>query len=257
MNSALYAAYQGMRARQQALDTTANNIANASTAGFKADRLLYSSVETAIGAASTKEADDTAPNTGAKVAGQTARAFGVSVGGATEFTIGPIRETGRALDVALEGEGFFVVQTARGERYTRAGSFTLDAAGQLVNARGDLIAGERGPITLPPGPVSIGSDGTISVANQVVDRLRVVRFNAPQRELQKEGDALFVAAEGARPGAEFSARVTQGALEMSNVNAVAEMAAMMQHGSEFDLLQRSITMAGDLGRKAAGEIGKI
>jgi flagellar basal-body rod protein FlgF len=279
MNYGLYAAYLGMRARQRTLDVIANNIANASTAGFKADHLFHRSIEAAEldarrGPIAQPEAQATlppsAPGTNpadGQAADQPAdptsgpqmeRAFGVLSGGRADFSAGAIRETGRALDVALSGEGFLVVQTPRGERYTRAGSLQLDAAGQLVTLNGDLVVGEGGPVTLRPGEVSIGEDGTVSVQGQAAGRLKIVRFQDPRAALVKEGDSLFAATGAERPAEAPQTRLLQGALETSNVNVVAEMAAMMQNGREFDSLQRSVTlMMNDLGRKVATEIGRI
>jgi flagellar basal-body rod protein FlgF len=186
-----------------------------------------------------------------------ARAEGVTTSGATDFTSGAIRETGRPLDVALEGEGLFVVQTARGERYMRAGNLTLDSAGQLVTQGGDLVVGEAGPITIPPGDVAIGEDGTISVNGQNVDRLKVVTFVNPQTSLIKEGGSLFVATGQGTPVEANNPRVHQGALEMSNVNPVSELVAMMQNSREFESLQKSMTMMREIGRRVTTEIGRI
>jgi flagellar basal-body rod protein FlgF len=282
MNQGLYAAYLGMRARQRALETIANNIANASTTGFKADRMLYRSIEAAeIEALRARQSADatgqatptTEPAANAAANGSVGsdqpaslasaiahqgRALGVLSSGMTDHSPGSIHLTGRALDVALDGDGFLVVQTPRGPRYTRAGSLTLDASGQLVTHSGDLVVGQGGPITVPPGEISIGEDGSISVKNQTVDRLKLVRFSDPRAALVKEGAALFAAADGARPAEDNTTRVVQGALETSNVNAVSEMAAMIQNGREFDSLQRSITlMMNNVGRKVAEEIGRI
>src|SRR4029077_18222581 len=101
-----------------------------------------------------------------------ARNVGVVTAQATDFSTGSIRETSRSLDVSLDGDGFLVVQTARGERYTRQGSFTLDNSGQLVTQGGDLVVGDGGPITIPPGEVSIGDDGTVTSDGKVAGRLK-------------------------------------------------------------------------------------
>jgi flagellar basal-body rod protein FlgF len=293
MNIALYSAYLGMRARQHTLDVIANNIANASTAGFKADHLFYRSIEAsefeALRAAAVAKANAPANaaaatagqangqvaaqpgnQTGAQVnhqtpADQTAslaenvpqeRVYGVLASGMTDMSAGSMRSTGRSLDVALSGSGFLAVQTPRGERYTRTGSLTLDANGQLITQGGDLVIGEGGAITLPPGEVSIGEDGSISVKGQVAGRLKIVRFNDPRAALQKEGATLFAPTGAERPRQDTQTRVAQGALEMSNVNTISEMAAIMQHSREFDSLQRSITLMMNV-RRAAGDIGKI
>ncbi len=277
MDTGLYAAFLGMRARQRALDATANNIANASTAGFKTGCVLYESIEAAeidsqrtqqqspgganvqtLQAAADAPANTSSMPTQPMPSNLNGRAVGVATRDATDFTQGALRDTGRPLDVALSGDGFLVVQTPRGERYMRAGNLTLDASGQLVTQRGDLVVGEAGPITIPPGEVAIGEDGALSVNGQQIDHLKIVRFADPRASLAKEGDSLFIA-KGQEKASETSAtRVVQGALETSNVNVVSEMVAMMQNGREFESLQRSVTlMMNDLGRKVSSEIGKI
>ena len=305
MNYGFYAAYLGMRARQRSLDVIANNIANASTEGFKADRLFYRSVEASeierlraqgdlsltspgTGAATleqagrnpatsqsrrpanTEKGGDPAtaqpPTAGGAASSAAApawqdpidRAFGVVTAGVKDFSTGSVRDTGRPLDVALQGDGWLVVQTPRGERYTRAGSLTIDASGQLVTPHGDLVVGDGGPITLRGGAsdVLIGDDGTVSVKGQSAGRLKIVRFKDPQTALVKEGETLFAAAGSERPAEAVGTRVTQGALEQSNVNVVSQMASMMQNSREFDSLERSIKLMMDI-RKAASEVGRI
>src|ERR1041384_1344911 len=142
MNYGLYNAFLGMRARQQTLDTQANNIANASTAGFKAERLLYSSAEAEKKGAGNKQS----------------LVGGVTANGGIDFSVGSIQQTGRSLDIAIEGDAFLQVQTPQGTRFTRAGNLTLNKDGQLVTGSGDLVVGERGPITIPnnKGEISIG-----------------------------------------------------------------------------------------------------
>lgn len=244
MNNGLYTAFSGMRARQRTLDAQANNIANASTTGFKAERLVYNAIEAQIqnGGASDKQSLVAA----------------VETRGATDFSIGALRETGRSLDVALDGDAFLEIQTARGTRYTRAGNLTLDADGQLVTHNGDFVVGETGALTIPKGAVSIGEDGAIAVGNQSVGKLKLVRFDNAAIALQKEGDALFAPTNAEKPKPAGNARVVQGALENSNVNPLSEMVAMIQNNREFESLQKSVTLLmNDLGRKISGEIGKI
>ena len=285
MNYGLYSAFLGMRARQRTLETIANNIANASTAGFKRDSLFHHSIEKADaaliraqqagvqlnpqeaaaqatrvnGAAGTPTSSDSL-FAEANPPDSMARVFGILSGGVTDFTPGVFRETGRPLDVALDGEGFLVVQTPRGERYTRAGALTVDAAGQLVTQRGELVVSDRGPITIRQGKgdLGIGADGSVSVDGQPVGKLKVVRFNDTRAALTKEGDSLFMATGKEPPQDANSTRVVQGVLELSNVNAVTEMATMMHNSREFDSLQRSITMMmNDIGRKISSEIGRL
>lgn len=279
MNMGLYSAFLGMRARQQTLDTIANNIANASTSGFKAERLFHHSIEAAEanllrvkpiagavgaieipGATGSLASDASSGNETTATESALNRVFGILSGGVTDHAIGSFRETGRPLDVALDGPGFMVVQTPRGERYTRAGVFTMNADGQLVTQQGDLVVGESGPIAVPRGKstIGIGTDGSVSADGQPIGKLRVVRFNDARAALAKEGDTLFATNGKEQPQSAFGTRVVQGVLEMSNVNVVSEMAQMMQNSREFDSLQRSVTlMMSDVGRKVANEIGRL
>lgn len=260
MNYGLYTAYLGMRARMRSVETIANNVANASTTGFKAERLYYHAVESSglVTPANTPVSNSPLYSELPAVndAVRQTRTLGVVTGAMPDYASGELRETGRSLDVSLHGDGFFVIQTPRGERYTRNGAFTLDANGQLVTAQGDLVVGQGGPITLPPGEVSIDASGNIAVAGRPQAQLKVVRFENPREALSKEGDTLYVANGQAQPLEAPSTQVQQGMLEASNVNAVSEMAAMMQNNREFEALQRSITLQMEL-RKIAGEIGKI
>lgn len=267
MNYGLYASFLGMRARQRTLDAMANNIANASTTGFKQEKLIYRSIEAAEqeakgqGGSNQQAAADSTPLSKEDAlraqAQKQGRSVGVVTGSMIDFSAGALKETGRPLDVALDGDGFLAVQTPRGERYTRAGSLTLDSNGQLVTHDGDLVIGSGGPITLPPGEISIGEDGSISVGSQQVDQLKLVRFNNPNNALLKEGNSLFAASGNEKPQEATNLRVVQGALEGSNINTITEMAAMIQNSREFDSLEKNIsTLMNDL-RRATSEIGKL
>ncbi len=264
MDNITYTAFLGMRARQRALDTVANNIANASTVGFKAERVLWQSVANLEGQnnpnvnvnknENNQAANDAATNQSAR----DVRSLGVMTTGATDFSSGAIRPTGRALDVALVGDGFLTVQTPQGERYTRGGALTLDNAGQLVTQSGDLVIGARGAVTIPAGEVSIAEDGSISINNQTIAKLKITRFANPQTALQHEGATLFVTTGSESPQEDFTTRVEGGALESSNVSAMSEMVQMMQHNREFESIQKTISLVmNDLGRKVSSEIGKL
>lgn len=244
MNNGLYTAYLGMRARQRTLEAQANNIANASTVGFKAERLNYAAVE------AEKRSELSTQNLVA----------GVSTASRFEFSAGTIQQTGRSLDVAIEGDAFLQIQTPRGTRYTRAGNLTLNAGGQLVTHNGDLVVGANGAITVPndKGEISIGEDGSLAVGNQQFDALKLVRFNNPAAALTKEGDNLFTPTGAEQPQQNVNSRVLQGSLESSNINSVSEMVAMINNQREFENLQKNVSLLmNDLGRKIAGEIGKI
>jgi flagellar basal-body rod protein FlgF len=242
MNYGLYTAFLGMRARQRTLEVQANNIANASTTGFKAEKVFYNTFE------AEKKGNSDKQNLVA----------GVATSAGTDFSGGAVRQTGKNLDISIEGDAFLQIQTPRGVRYTRAGDLNLNANGQLVTKNGDLVVGERGAISVPNGELSIGSDGTLAVDNQVFDKLRLVRFNNPVTALTKEGETLFVATGSENPQENQTSTVIQGSLESSNINSLTEMVAMINNNREFESLQKNITLLmNDVGRKISGEIGRI
>jgi flagellar basal-body rod protein FlgF len=243
MNYGLYSIFLGMRSRQNTLEVQSNNIANASTTGFKAERLTYTSVEAAAKGTGDKQ----------RLVG------GVSTSSGIDFSEGARQQTGRDLDIAIDGDAFLQIQTPRGVRFTRAGNLTLNAAGQLATKNGDLVVGSNGPITAPQGgKIAIEPNGELSSAEQTFDKLKLVRFNNPASALIKEGDSLFMAS-GSEPAKEnVSSTVIQGSLEGSNINTISEMVAMINNNREFESLQKSLTLLmNDLGRKISGEIGKI
>ena len=243
MNPGLYTAFLGMKARQRTLETQANNIANASTDGFKANRLRYSTVE----------ADQRGlPDHQKTIAGVVTESI-------TDFSTGAIRETGQSLDFSIRGDGFFQIQTEDGPRFTRAGSFTRDADGQLVTKNGDLVVGEEGAITLPADQsVTISPDGTITTQDgEVAGKLKTVRFDKPVEALTHAGNSLFTVTGKEEPQDALGSEILQGTLESSNINPIQEMVSMINNTREFESLQRSITlMMNDVGRKVATEIGR-
>jgi flagellar basal-body rod protein FlgF len=243
MNYGLYSIFLGMRSRQKTLDVQANNIANASTTGFKADRLLYSTFEADKKGTSDKQN----------------LVAGVSTSGSADFSEGALQQTGRSLDVAIDGDAFLQIQTPRGVRFTRAGNLSLNASGQLVTKNGDLVVGENGAITVPPnGEITIGEDGSLASGGQPFDRLKLVRFNSPTNALMKEGDSLFMGTGAEQPQENVNSKVVQGSLENSNINTISEMVAMINNNREFESLQKSVSLLmNDIGRKISGDLGKM
>jgi flagellar basal-body rod protein FlgF/flagellar basal-body rod protein FlgG len=230
MDSGIYAAYTGLLARTQALDTAANNLANAGTNGFRASRESFAGV-LAQGLTPTgygPVAD------GASQVGATVNGFGVLGGTAADFGQGPLVTTSNPLDLALSGQGFFALQTAQGVRYTRDGSFLKSPAGLLTTQQGEPVLDSQGKsIALPAGTVTVAPNGTVSVTTDagtgVVGQLGIINF-ASTDGLRAEGANRFVAAPGSQPIA-GSALVQQGAVESSNQDTV--------HGTmELILIQR-------------------
>src|SRR5580658_1965470 len=161
MDSGLYAASTALASRTQALDTIANNLANASTPGFRAEHNVFSAVLASTGAGS-----GTALN-------QAMNNYGILSGTTLDRSQGSLQKTGNSLDLAIQGPGFFVVQTASGPMYTRNGGFQVSTTGQLTTAAGDPVMGDQGVISILPGKVSISADGTISSNGAVAGKLRL------------------------------------------------------------------------------------
>lgn len=156
-----------------------------------------------------------------------------------DFEQGSLRATGRVLDVALEGEGFFQIRDARGTFYTRDGSFHRDAAGNLVTATGQYVLGDNNaPIQLPEGEPVIGPDGTITVNGQGAGRLGIVQFAQPN-VLQRAGGNMFTANVA---GAPAQARVRQGYLEMSNVDPNRTVVEMLRVARSYEASVRLVTV---------------
>ena len=199
MDSGFYAACAGLRAQSQALEVVAHNLANLNTAGFRGEKTTFQSLVAAAG--------PTVPN----LLNLATNNFGVLEGAHLDMTSGNLETTGNPLDVGIEGTGLFAIQTARGTRYTRNGSFQVSSAGQLVTAAGDLVLSnpalkEKGAISVPTGIVSIASDGTLSVNGAVAGSIALVDF-APGTPLTSEGGSLLAAPEGsAKPALQSQAQ---------------------------------------------------
>ena len=203
------AALQMLERKQAVL---ANNLANASTRGFKAEQSFARMLDNA------RTVVDTTVDT----------------------TAGTVTATGNPLDLALEGEGFFVIQTPNGERLVRTGSFQLDADRRLVDGQGNPILGEEGPVVLRPGVVSIDTAGAVQVNGRPVQRLRVERVATPSA-LEHEGGTRFVPDDSRQAIPAADRRVRQGALEESNVNPLVAMTDMMDTLVQFQAAQKVLT----------------
>jgi len=245
MNSGMYAALSGNIAAMQRLDVLSNNLANINTAGFKKDRLLFDSLlqnvknPTAAGEALTD---------GPVLAG---------IRFDTDFAAGPARQTGNVFDMALDGDGFFVVNTPQGPAYTRQGNFHLDAKNQLVTVDGYEVLAGGAPLVVSGGRVEIDAKGAVSVDGGEIGTLDMVDFAKPYA-LQKQGNTMFVPTDPKDPKQTAgSAVVRQGFLEDSNVNAVLEMARLIETTRYFEACQKAVRSYDDIAAKAANDLGKI
>ncbi|HET6427258.1 MAG TPA: flagellar hook basal-body protein [Phycisphaerae bacterium] len=209
-------------------EVIAHNLANVSTNGFKRQRVGFASVL----------ADKAGPAAKGRVEGKVS----------TDFTQGALVRTNRPLDVALEGEGFFVVETPQGIRLTRNGTFRVNSNGQIVDTRNRPVAGEGGPITLPPfanpETVQIASDGTVSAGGEAIGRLRIMGYKDLSL-LTRFGDGDFVADPAAEPVPAPPVRVHQGHREASNVNLIEEMVGMIATTRMYEAGLKAISTRGE------------
>jgi flagellar basal-body rod protein FlgF/flagellar basal-body rod protein FlgG len=179
------------------------------------------------------------------------------MGGTTlDRSQGALQKTGNDLDVAIQGSGFFVVQTAHGPMYTRDGSFQISATGQLTTSVGDPVMGDKGVINVLPGPVSISPDGTISSKGAVAGKLKIVDFK-PGTSITSAGGTYYAAPEASETAA-IGSTVQQGSLENSNVNPVAGMVELITAQRSAEMMQRALTMFGsEMDKTAAQELPKV
>jgi flagellar basal-body rod protein FlgF len=249
MADGIYTALTGAIAQQQNLDVIANNVANVTTAGFRADRAVFN--EFLAGAQK-----NTVPSVNQPL--QQRPDHFVHVGQVTHNQMdGALRLTGNTLDFGLSGEGFFVVSTPQGERLTRAGSFMMRADGKLSTHEGHDVIGEDGhPIRLSgtAAQVQVGVDGSIQVDGQLVNKFKLV--GAPDAsKLDKESATYFIPAQGVELTPARDVQVTQGHLEASNVNAVASLNELITVNRSFDALQRVIETFQKIDERTARELG--
>lgn len=175
-----------------------------------------------------------------------------------DFTQGALKQTGQPLDFAIQGEGFFRVQTPNGERYTRDGRFIRDANGQLVTVDGYAVLSSTGaPITLPEGEVSVAPDGTINVNGQVVGQLGLAAFANPATELTRDSLAGNTFAAAGAPTGTNAGTVQQGFLEMANVNPAQLMTQMVAVGRAYEAAQQLVHVQDDLLGRAIATLGRL
>ena len=226
----------GLRAGAQALrywerrqEVVSNNLANASTHGFRGEKVF-----------ATLLADGT-----------------VAPQAETDWRAGQLTHTGNPLDFAIEGEGFFVVATGEGERLVRTGSFRQDAQGRLVDVDGAALLDESGmPVVLPPGKVDVGRDGTVAVDGRALATLRVV-VPADLDGLMHDGGNRFRSDVALRDIDPTTRRVLQGSLEESNVETLQSMVEMITVQRNYAAVQSSMKVVDNVMGTIANQIGRV
>jgi flagellar basal-body rod protein FlgF len=234
-------AASGASSQITALDATANNLANATTAGYKAEQAVFQ--EHLIQAMYVGKAQ------------KEMRYNGVATV-AADMRPGPLQVTNKPLDVAIEGDGFFAIRTPRGERYSRAGSFQIGPEGTLVTAQGYAVLDTSGnPLTVQADAktLSMGDDGTLTVDDTDAGQLKVVKFRQ-LNGLEKDGEQLFRATALSGVPEATTATVHGGALEMPNVSIVRGMTDLVAATRAFEALERAVESFSQLEHRAANDI---
>ncbi len=242
MIKGIYSSASGMLPRILKQESFANNMANVNTPGFKKDGIFLQVLNDA-----SKESLIT------DVPWETPMVDGIY----TDFSQGDLEDTGNDKNLALEGNGFFVVETEAGPRYTRSGNFLLSPQGILSDPNGNPVLTESGPLTVSGDNFTVGMDGTVSVDGSTVGKIKVVDFEKPYA-LNKEGDSYFAAAQATgqeKPADNFQVR--QGYLEKSNVNVVDVMVDMLASFRAFEAGQKAISAQDETLDKAVNDLGRI
>ncbi|MDD5724119.1 MAG: flagellar hook-basal body protein [Syntrophales bacterium] len=219
------------------LDGVANNIANVDTPGFKAFQLYLADVEP------VDEEGNTQPSPGLR--------------SVADYSQGTIQRTGNVLDLAIEGEGFFTIQTERGNAYTRDGRFLVDGEGKLVTLSGDCVLGKSGAISLEGDTIEFSQAGAVIVDGAEVDALNIVNFENPSA-LSRLGGSLYSDPDNlAGMRVEENPAIQSGCLEASNVQVITEMTRMIDIQRSFELYQKVMQTLQDMDKLSTTRLGKL
>jgi len=244
MDNALYVGLSRQMTLRRELDIVANNIANANTTGFKVEQLMVR----------------TEPAKPARtVGGSYPVKFVLDDGVARDFGQGALNQTGGDFDLALEGQGFFKVSTAGGERYTRDGRFTMSPEGKLVTQNGAPVLDDGGgEILIDPlkGAVTIARDGSVSQGAERVGKIGVVRM-ADLASLRKDGDNLYRNVSNDTPQPATDAIVHQGMLEASNVQSIQQITKLIEVNRAYESVAKMMDQTTELSRSAVERMGKV
>ncbi len=244
MDSGYYAAFSGLLARSQALDIAAGNLANAGTAGYRAERDYFRSA--IVG-----------PEALASQLNTTVNDFGVLGGSRLDLGEGALTPTGNPLDLAIEGDGFFAVQTKQGVRYTRDGQFERAQDGTLTTQAGEpVLDARKQPIRVPAGEMVIGSDGAVSVNGALAGKIALFGF-AAGAALSAEGANRYAAAAGAQPAA-ASGTIRQGAIESSNQDVIGGSLQLVLMQRQAEMMQKAVSIfSNDFDRTASEDLPRV
>ena len=244
MDNAVYVGLSRQMVLRREMDIIANNIANLDTAGFKVESLM-------------QKIDPAEP--ARTLGGPRPVKFVAADTVARNFGQGALTQTGASLDMAIEGQGFFQLQTPDGPRFTRDGRFTTDPTGRLVNQQGHPVLSDGGGeivIDSEKGQVSIGADGTMSQGNELVGKVGMFSF-ANQGALEKAGDNAFRNSSNLQPEVAANGKLRQGHLESSNVKPVLEITRMVEVSRAYESTARMIDSEAELSRRSVERLGRV
>jgi flagellar basal-body rod protein FlgG len=256
MSGGIYMAASGALAYEKRLQLISNNLANANTVGYKMDHSQFQQIEPAdLPASFVSNSPELTSSQG--------QSFWFQFSSYTDFTHGSLKQTGSDFDLALIGDGFFCVQKPDGVHYTRKGDFTLNAEGVLVTANGFSVMGDGGEITIKgtANPrefkkFAVDEEGNVYGDGKQIGSLRIVSFPQPDK-LMKMGDTLFKPAENSAPPVEAEDfKVSQGYVELSNVDVVKMMTEMIEVLRGYESYQKVIRSADEASARSINEVAK-
>ncbi len=254
MNRGIYPILSGALAQEERIQVLSNNIANLKTGGFKRVEPVFQSVLGTAGrlAGSFGPSANQQPVMGGLPQGANERVFVQSLSLATNFAGGQLKKTDNPFDLAVQGRGFFEVQTPQGTFYTRNGSFHLDSKRHLVTENGMAVMGDKGAIVLKPGEAKVSSDGRIRVDDALAARIKLVEFpeNQPPHQI---GGGLF---EGQNPKPVKDVSLLSGHIEESNVNSFAEMARLIEVMRSYESSQKILLSFDKMTETSIEELGR-
>lgn len=243
MDNTLLVSLSHQLAAYRSMDVIANNIANVSTPAFKKEGVKFEEYVASMKPSETEK-------------GTQYVSFVVDKGTVRDLNEGRMDRTNAPFDLAINGKGFFTVQTPNGDRYTRDGHFQLDSDGNLVTSDGHKVMGEGGQITFSPddGDIHIGADGTMTGNQGQLGKIRLVQFDS-EDGMQKEGASLYTTSE--TPKAAEKGTIQQGMLEASNVEPVVEISHMIEVTRAYQLTASMTQSQQDLMRQAVSKLGDM
>lgn len=258
METGAYVALSGALAMERRLEIISNNIANANTSGYKAERMAFE-VVVPEGSYSNVPVAFSDSSVSPLAANHPFIVDATYVNGGTtviDFSEGPLQKTDNPLHLSLNGDGFFVLETPEGTRYTRSGSFILSSEGLVTTVDGNTLQGEGGAITLDGGVLNIDTTGNIEEDGGVVAVIKVIDFSKPY-SLRKDEKGLYIADENVEEVPVQGSMVMQGYLELSNVSVIKEMVSMIETTRAYESYLKAIQAYDEMEQQSNQDVGSV